>query len=191
MDIGHAGQVGILLDPLLDAQRLELLGLIRGDAAAQLADKGGGPQAGHTHGVLILVLVVLIALHRLSHHHEVVQLAERGVVGAGAGHVDDALLEADDLAGGDNGHAAQDMGLAAANGVDLGDDAGEHAAGALHLDAGLDHVLDRGDPDALTGLGNIKTEVLDPGFHVVVFIHESLDRVRVNIQGAVFYLAFL
>jgi hypothetical protein len=79
------------------------------------------------------------------------QLGERGVVGAGAGHVDDALLEADDLAGGDDRHAAQNVGLAGADRVDLGDDAGELAAGAFDLDARLDDVLDRGDADALAG----------------------------------------
>src|SRR5699024_11179532 len=99
VDVGHAGQVGILLDALLDAQGLKLLGLVGGHVPAQLADEDGGPQTGDAHGVLILVLVVLVALGGLGDDHEVIQLAERGVVGAGAGHVDDALLEADDLAG--------------------------------------------------------------------------------------------
>ena len=137
------------------------------------------------------MLVILIALGRLGHDHEVVELGERSVVGAGTGHVDDAFLEANDLAGGDNGHAAQDMSLAAADGVNLGDDAGEHTAGALYLDPGFDHVLDGGDTDALARLGNVEAEVLDPGLHVVIFVHECLDSVRFDKQGAVFYLAFL
>ena len=191
VDIGHAGQIGILLNALLDAQGLELRHLVGGHAAANLTDIGGGAETRDAHGVLVLVLVVLVALGGLGNHHEVVQLGERGVVRAGAGHVDDALLEAHNLAGGDHGHAAQNMGLAAAHSLHLVDDAGEHAAGALNLHAGLDDILHRGDPDALAGLGDVKAEVLNPGLYVVVLIHKGLDSIRVNVQGTVFYLAFL
>ena len=191
MDVGHPGQVGQLLDALLDAVGLELRSLVGGDLAAQLTDIGGGAQARDAHRVLVLVLVVLIALGGLGDHDQVQQLGERGILRAGAGHVDDALLEAHDLAGGDHGHAAQDVGLAAAHGLHLADDAGEHAAGALNLHAGLDDILHRGDPDALAGLGDVKAEVLNPGLYVVVLIHKGLDSIRVNVQGTVFYLAFL
>ena len=83
------------------------------------------------------------------------------------------------------------MSLAAAHGLHLVDDAGEHAAGALNLYAGLDDVLHGGDTDALAGLGDVEAEVLDPGLYVVVLIHKGLDSIRVDIQGTVFYLAFL
>ena len=191
VDVGHPGKVGQLLDALLDAVGLKLRGLVGGDAAAQLADIGGGPETRDAHRVLILVLVVLIALGGLGDHDQVQQLGERGVVRAGAGHIDDALLEAHDLTGGDDGHAPQDVGLAAADGLHLADDAGEHAAGALHLDPGLDDVLDGGDADALAGLGDVEAEVLHPGLDVVILIEIGLDSVGVHVKGAVFYLAFL
>ena len=83
------------------------------------------------------------------------------------------------------------MGLAAADGVDLGDDAGEFTAGALDLHTRFDDILDRGDANALTGLGNVKAEVLDPCLDVIVFVHEGLDSLGVNVQSTVFYLALL
>ena len=83
------------------------------------------------------------------------------------------------------------MGLAAAHRLYLGDDAGEHAAGALHLDPGLDDVLDGGDADALAGLGDVEAEILDPRLDVVILVQIGFDGVGVNIQGTVVYLAFL
>ena len=191
VDISHAGQVGILLDTFLDAQSLELSGLIGGDVAADLTDKGGGTQAGQTNSTLVLMLVVLIAVLGLSNNNQVVQLAEGSVLGAGAGHVDDTLLEADDLTGSDDGHAAQDMGLTGTDGINLGDDAGEHTAGAFDLHAGLNDVLDGSDAHALAGLGDVELEVRNPILHVVLFIHEGLDGIGIDVKGAVFYFAFL
>ena len=191
VDVSHARQLGELLDAFLDAVGLELLDLVGGHIAAQLADEGRSAETRDTDGVLILVLVLLVVLNRLGNNDEVVQLGERRVVSARAGHIDDALLETDDLTGGDNSHAAQDMGLAAADSVDLGDDAGEFAAGALDLHTRFDDVLDRGDANALTGLGNVEAEIFDPCLDVIVFVHESLDGFGVNVQSTVFYLALL
>ena len=53
---------------------LEHSGLVGGNAAAQLTDVGGGPEARDAHRVLILVLMVLIALIGLRHYDQVVQL---------------------------------------------------------------------------------------------------------------------
>ena len=83
------------------------------------------------------------------------------------------------------------MGLAAAHSLHLVDDAGEHAAGALNLHAGLDDILHRGDPDALAGLGDVEAEILDPRLDVVILVQIGFDGVGVNIQGTVVYLAFL
>ena len=191
VNIGHARQVGELLDAFLDAVGLELLDLVGSNIASQLADKGRSAEARDADGVLIFVLVLLVVIGRLGNNDKVVQLGKRRVVGAGTGHIDDALLEADDLAGGDNSHTAQNVGLAAADRVDLGDDAGEFAAGALDLHSRFNDVLDRGDANALTGLGNVEAEVLDPCLHVIIFIHEGLDSFGVNVQSTVFYLALL
>ena len=139
----------------------------------------------------MLILVLLDALDRLADHNQVVELGERGVLGARAGHIDDALLEADDLAGGDDRHAAQDVGFAGADSVDLGDDAGELTAGAFDLHAGLDDVLDRRDPHALARTGDVKLRGFDTGLDVVVLVHEGSHCLGVDEQGSVFYLAFL
>ena len=141
--------------------------------------------------MFILVFVLFVVFHRLSNHNKVVQFAEQGVVGTGAAHVDDTFLEAYDLAGGNDGHAAQNVGLAGTNGIDLSDDAGELSAGAFDLNAGLDHVFYRGNTNALAGTGNVKAEGFDPLLYIVVGIEEISDRIGVNVKSAVFYFAFL
>ena len=83
------------------------------------------------------------------------------------------------------------MGAAGAHGIHLGNDAGELTAGALHLHAGLDHILDRGDANALAGSGNVKAELLDPLPDIVILVHESLNGFRIHEERSVFYLAFV
>ena len=186
MDIRYAGQVGPLLHAFLDAEGLVFLGGIGSHIAAQLTDIGGGAKARDTHGVLILML--MYARYRLAYQHQVQQLGESGVVGAGAGHINNALLEANDLTGGNDCHAAEHMSLAGAYGVYLGDDAGEFAAGAFYLNTGFDYVLDRGDANALAGFGNVKMSVLYTGLNVVVSENEILGLVSVYEENAVFKL---
>ncbi|MPM85000.1 hypothetical protein SDC9_132077 [bioreactor metagenome] len=48
------------------------------------------------------------------------------------------------------------MGFSGANRIHLGNDARELAAGALHLHAGLNHILHRGDAHALAGSCDVK-----------------------------------
>ena len=122
--------------------------------------------------------MLLHVVHGLAHHAQVEGLGERRILGAHAAHVDDALLEADDGAGGDHGHALEGIGLAAAHRVDLADDAGEDAALALDLDAGLDDVLDRGDAHGLAGLGDVEAHALELLLSHCNLLHVGLANVE-------------
>ena len=189
MDIANAGQIGVLFKTFADTEGFKLLGLVGGHVAAELTDKGGGTQAGDTHGMLILVLMHTLNLG--ADHYEVKELGERSVLRTGAGHIDDALLEANDGAGSDDRHAAQDMGLAGTNGVHLGYNAGELAAGALYLYAGLDNVLNRGNANALAGLCNVKAHGFYASLYVVILINKGLDVIGVYEKRSVFNLGFV
>ena len=83
------------------------------------------------------------------------------------------------------------MRSAGADGIDLGNDAGELAARALNLHAGLDDVLHRGNADAFARPRDVKAGGLHACLHVVILINEGLDRFSVNEKRAVFYLAFV
>ena len=189
VDIANAGQIGVLFKTFADTEGFKLLGLVGGHVAAEFTDKGGGTQAGDTHGVLILML--MHALNLGADHYEVKQLGERSVLRTGAGHIDDALLEANDGAGSDDRHAAQDMGLAGTNGVHLGYNAGELAAGTLYLYAGLDNVLNRCNANALAGLCNVKSHGFYASLYVVILINKGLDVIGVYEKRSVFNLGFV
>ena len=135
--------------------------------------------------------MLLGASHRLHDQNQVQGLREGGILGARTGHVDDAFLEADDLTGGNTSRTLQDVGLAGTDSVDLGDDAGEHAAGALNLNTGLDDVLNGGDTDGLTGFCDVEFNGLDVGLYVVVVLDESLHVVSVDVQNAVLDSTFV
>ena len=189
VDIANARQVGVLFKPFAYAKRFICLALIGGDIAAKLAHERSGAQAGYTHGMLILML--MHAFNGLAYHNEVVQLGERGVIRARTRHVYYAFLEADYRAGGHYGHAAQDMGLTAAYGIDLGDDAGELAARAFYLNARLDNVLDRGNANAFARLCDIKAHRLNTSLNVVVLIYELLHGIGVDEKRSVFNFGFV
>ena len=137
------------------------------------------------------MLVILITFCRLCNYYEVVELGEISVVCAGTGHVDKTFLEADNLTCGNDCHAAKYMGLAAADGVDLGDDAGELTSLALNLYTGFNYVLNGSNTNAFARFCDIEAEVLDPGLDVVIFVHEGLDDFGIDIQSTVLYFAFL
>ena len=120
----------------------------------------------------MLIGVLENAFYGLGNHDQVVELGERRVLGARTGHIDDTFLETDDLTGGHDSHASENMGLTGTNGVDLGDDAGENAAGALYLDTGFDNVLDGGDPNALPGFGNVEADGLETSLYIIVLVNE-------------------
>ena len=83
------------------------------------------------------------------------------------------------------------MGAAGTDGVNLGDDAGEHAAGALNLNTGLDNILNRGDTHGLAGLCNIEVDGLQILAYVVVLVNELLNLIGVDVQNAVFHGTFV
>ena len=118
----------------------------------------------------------------LDNDAQVNGLGEGAVIGCHTAHVDDAFLEADDPADGDNGHALQSVGTAGTDlGRDLTDDAGEHLT-AADLYAGLDNVLNGGDTGAFAGSGDIQT-ALD---ELVILQNQRLYFCLVDIQHMIF-----
>lgn len=88
--------------------------------------------------------------------------------------------------------AAQDMGLAGTNGVHLGYNAGELAAGTLYLYAGLDNVLNRGNGErSRPGLCNVKAHGFYASLYVVILINKGLDVIGVYEKRSVFNLGFV
>ena len=188
VQIANARQAGQLLQAFLDTVGLVGLDLVGSDVAAQLTDEGSCAQASETNSALVVVL--LGASDGLNDQNQVQGRRERGVLSAGAGHVDDALLEADDLTAGNDCSTLQNMGTAGTNSVDLGDDTGEHAAGALNLNTGLDNVLNRGDANIFAGFCDVKFDGLDVSLYVIILVDESLNVLCIDIQNAVFDSTF-
>ena len=79
-------------------------------------------------------------------------------LGGGAG-ADGALV----FGRGDEGHAGQPVGTAGAYRNHRVGDAGEHLAGAVHLDPGLHYVADAGHPRPLAGTHDVEPGGKDPG----------------------------
>ena len=183
VDIANAGQLGEQLCAFDDAVGLVALQNIGLDVLAQLTDEGSCTQASETGSTLVVVL--LGALDRLNNHNQVQSLGEGGVLCTLAAHVDDTLLEADDLTSGNDCATLQNMGTAGTDSVDLSDDTGENTAGALDLNARLDNVLNRSDTNALAGLSDVEVDGLDVGLNIVVVIDESLYIFGIDVQNAV------
>ena len=178
VQVAHLGQVGILLDLL--QQRLGLIDhdLVGLHVLAGLADVVGDLQAHHTAG--LLVVMGLQAVLGLDDHADVLGLGEGAVLGGGAGHVDDALLETDDLTDGDHARAVQAMSAAAAHLAHLVQGAGENLAAAGDLHAGLQNILNRGDPAGLAGMSQLHTAAHD----TLVLQDQLADLVLVDIENA-------
>ena len=185
VDIANLGQVGILSDLLQQGLGLVSNGLVGSLVTQGLGQIDSGLQTSHTAGVL--VHMGLQALLGLDDHAHVLSLGEGAVVGGGAGHVDDALLEAHDAAHGHDHGAVHAVGAALAHLSDLAHDAGEHAAIAGHLDAGLDNVLDGGDAAGLAGVSQLDLAA----DQTVVLQHQLGQLVSVDVQHALFNLGLL
>ena len=112
-----------------------------------------GAEAGHAAG--LLVLVGFEAFDGLEYEDGVHRLRERRVVGSGALHVDDAFLESDDAAAGEDGGAFEDEGLSASDGLNVAQHSGEYLAGAFGLVARFDNVFYRADADGFAGTGEV------------------------------------
>ena len=111
--------------------------------------------------------------------NQVVQLGERGVLSALAGHVDDTLLESNDLTSGNNCHTAKYVGSSFTNYVYLGHHAREHSAVAGNLNTRLDHVLNGHDADAVSRLSDEKLDVLD----IFIFLQKVNDIFLIYIKS--------
>ena len=105
-------------------------------------------------------MLVHVGVGRLQHKDHVAGLGVGRVLRAGAGHVDDALLEADQLARCQDGRTGEHQGLALAHGLDIAQHAREHLALALDLPAGLDDVLHRHNAGLVARDGQVHVKVL-------------------------------
>ena len=159
VDVTHLGQTGVGPHGLLDVGvvvDLYLVGLHVGAAPCQIS---GCLHAGDAAGLLVVVLVH-VGIGRLQHQDDVAGLRIGRVLRAGAGHVDDALLEAHQLARRHDGCAREDEGLALADGLDIAQHPREHLSLTLDLPARLDDILHRYDADALSGHGQVDIQLL-------------------------------
>ena len=138
----------------------------------------GDLEAGEADSSLIVVLGQ--AVDRLADHDEVVQLAERGVVGAGAGHVHNAFLSGHETAGSQHAHAFQYQRLALADGFHGADETGKDLAGAFQLAARLDGVLDGHDTHAIAGMGDVQFHIGKMG----IFQQQGAQLFRIDGKAA-------
>ena len=128
VDVGDLRELRIGLHRFGEAGQLVGLGRVdmRSGLPGGFGDVERGAEAGHAAG--LLVLVGFEAFDGLEYEDGVHRLRERRVVGSGALHVDDAFLESDDAAAGEDGGAFEDEGLSASDGLNVAQHAGEYLA---------------------------------------------------------------
>ena len=160
VEVGDLRQSGMGGHGVLQTGGLVGLDLVGRGSEALLRQVCGGLQPGHPAGGLEVVLVD--AFDVLEDHNDVAGPGVGRIVGPGTCHVDDAFLKADDLSCGHDGGSGEDEGLALAYGFDVRHHAGEDAAGAFHLEAGLHDVLHGKDADALAGKGKVHVHLREP-----------------------------
>ena len=161
VDVPHLGQPGVSGHAVAEVRELvdvHLLGLDPGLGAAA-GQIGRGLLPRDAAGLLVVVLVHL-GIGRLQHEDDVAGLGVGRVLRTGAGHVDNALLEAHQLARRQDGRSRQHEGLALANGLDIAQDAREDLPLALDLPTGLKHVLNRNDAGLFPRHGQVDIQVL-------------------------------
>ena len=97
VEVAHLRQFGVGGHGVAEVCELVDVHLLRLDVGAGLRQVGRGLLAGDAAGLLVVVLVHF-GVRRLQDQDDVARLGIGRVVRAGARHVDDALLEAHQLA---------------------------------------------------------------------------------------------
>ena len=152
---------------------------------------GLGQAQGHAELRALDGLVRLVggkAVFQVQGHHQVVERAERGHVGARAPHVQDGAALGGGAGaygalvgyGGDQRHARQPVGTSLANGRYRPQDSGENLPRTLGLDARLHHIADPGNPHLLAGAHHVKGGGAHPG----TLLRQGCEPFGVHLQHA-------